>query len=160
MSNVRHLGVGALLASLLALTGASPVISCTCIGTSVVSRSVESSDVVFSGMVVSARYVALDTLFKTSLRTEYRFQVQTAFKGGESTDTITIITGVGGGDCGLKFDLGARYIVYAYWSDHRRERGTSPGPVLYTDRCTRTKAFDREEVREIEQYLDQGRGGG
>jgi hypothetical protein len=41
---------------------------------------------------------------------------------------ITVSTGKGGGDCGYKFQIGKKYLVYAYGENNK----------LSTDICTRT----------------------
>jgi hypothetical protein len=57
----------------------------------------------------------------------YTFRVERAWKGPPLSEFV-IITGDGGGDCGIPFELGKRYLVYAY--DY--------GGFYYTGMCTRT----------------------
>ena len=45
------------------------------------------------------------------------FNVVETFKG-ESVRTIDVATGLGGGDCGSSFEVGVRYVVYAYGPDN------------------------------------------
>jgi len=44
------------------------------------------------------------------------FNVHETFKGSSSR-TISVATGLGGGDCGYFFDVGVKYVVYAYGPD-------------------------------------------
>jgi hypothetical protein len=57
-----------------------------------------------------------------------KFRVENSWKGRVAKE-ITLSTGQGGGDCGYKFEVGGRYLVYAYGSDE-----TS----LATNICQRT----------------------
>jgi len=57
----------------------------------------------------------------------YTFRVEQAWKG-PSLSEIVVTTGDGGGDCGTPFELGKRYLVYAY--DY--------AGFYYTGMCTRT----------------------
>lgn len=62
----------------------------------------------------------------------YRFSVEQAYLGVAGAE-IEIFTGRGGGDCGVTFQTGQRYLVYAYRSKDK----------LTTSICTRTKPFNR-----------------
>src|SRR5438093_9468521 len=59
---------------------------------------------------------------------QYTFAVQTSWKGVTTTE-VTVITGYGRGDCGVVFDMGQQYVIYAFG---RRDGG------LGTNICTRT----------------------
>ncbi|MBL0067624.1 MAG: hypothetical protein IPP39_03715 [Chitinophagaceae bacterium] len=44
----------------------------------------------------------------------FSLAVDTKFKAGKITsDTVQIVTGYGGGDCGYEFEIGKDYIVFA-----------------------------------------------
>jgi hypothetical protein len=45
------------------------------------------------------------------------FNVVETFKG-TSARTLDVATGLGGGDCGSSFEVGVRYVVYAYGPDN------------------------------------------
>src|SRR5689334_930127 len=57
------------------------------------------------------------------------FALERAFLGVENAN-VAVRTGYGGGDCGYRFKVGQRYVVYAY----RAKDGT-----LTTGICTRTR---------------------
>jgi hypothetical protein len=73
----------------------------------VVIEARNKSKAVFSGTVVAITkkpgdfYVAV------------RFKIEESWKGTLSKEA-TVFTGQGGGDCGYKFEVGQRYLVYAY----------------------------------------------
>lgn len=52
---------------------------------------------------------------------------------GSLADSAVVATGLGGGDCGFAFQLGVRYLVYAF---------KGPGSELRTSICTRTTQLD------------------
>jgi len=62
----------------------------------------------------------------------YKFSVEQAYLGVTGSE-IEISTGRGGGDCGVTFQTGTRYLVYAYRYKNQ----------LTTSICTRTKTFDK-----------------
>lgn len=61
----------------------------------------------------------------------YTFSVQAAWKGVTTTEVL-VHTGYGGGDCGLPFGMGQRYVIYAYQSSQGH---------LETNICTRTAEY-------------------
>jgi hypothetical protein len=79
------------------------------------------------------------------------FAIERAFRGVQGT-TAEITTGMGGGDCGYPFEVGERYLVYAY-----REKEASR---LGTGICTRTRpiADAAEDLRYIEGLPAAGTG--
>lgn len=56
---------------------------------------------------------------------KYFFLVQENLKG-KATDTIVIQTGFGGGDCGMNFETGISYLVYANNGNSNRCRRNAP----------------------------------
>jgi hypothetical protein len=42
-----------------------------------------------------------------------KFRVEEVWKGPRSAETA-VFTGLGSGDCGYKFEMGGKYLVYAY----------------------------------------------
>ncbi len=63
------------------------------------------------------------------LERHVRFAVSERFVGAKE-NFVEVTTGMGGGDCGLDFERGRGYLVYAYRNQTTRE--------LYTGVCTRT----------------------
>jgi len=62
----------------------------------------------------------------------FKFSVEQAYLGVAGSE-VEIFTGRGGGDCGVTFETGQRYLVYAYRYKDK----------LSTSICTRTKSFNK-----------------
>ena len=77
-----------------------------------------------------------------------RLVVGTAWKGAAAQDTLTITTGVGGGDCGFPFELVESYLVFA----KRNADGVAMTGICYPTRHARN-AHD-----EIAWLRSRGRG--
>ena len=67
------------------------------------SEELAQADQVFTGTVINKT---------TTDRVYYLFKISQSYKGN-ATDTLTIQTGLGGGDCGVQFEPGETYLVYA-----------------------------------------------
>jgi hypothetical protein len=91
-----------------------------------VRDALNDADAVFSGTVASVNIVnqnvpgGINSTPPASR--EVVLSVLSAWKG-VSRSQVTIVTGMGGGDCGYGFTPGATYLVYAY-------RGSQGSPVL------------------------------
>lgn len=77
--------------------------ACKC-GAHTFSEEVSTSTQIFTGTVLKKTVAE---------KAYYLFSVSKVFKGDEA-DTITIRTGFGGPDCGMVFEVGKTYVVYAY----------------------------------------------
>jgi hypothetical protein len=73
-----------------------------------------------------------------------KFRVEKYWKGVLTTEMI-VVTGRGGGDCGYRFEVGARYLIFAYGGDAKLE----------TNICQRTKGL--EEATEDLKLLGKGK---
>jgi hypothetical protein len=73
----------------------------------VVARARKKSMAVFSGTVVAIDRKPGD------LYVTVRFKIEEFWKGALNKEAA-VFTGHGGGDCGYKFEVGQRYLVYAY----------------------------------------------
>jgi hypothetical protein len=71
-----------------------------------------------------------------------RLRVGEALSGATPGQEIEILTGMGGADCGFRFETGKSYFIYAY---------KSPDGKLGTGNCTRTAAL--EKATEDLEYL-------
>lgn len=115
--------------------------ACSCIGESTVKGSLKSSDLVVIGKVISGVEVPfVDSEFSfTFHRMHFQVVVTRNFKGGKENDTLTVITGMGHGDCGYQFSVDKSYIIYGYKTEGR--------DIFETDICTRTRLdSDSEEI--------------
>lgn len=117
----------ALLLCCLQLGEVHRAFACSCVMPPNVQDALKDADAVFSGTVVSVNLVNQNVpggIYSTTAPSrEVVLSVVAAWKG-VSRPTVTIVTGMGGGDCGYSFTSGDTYLVYAYRS--------SPGsPVFY-----------------------------
>ena len=103
-----------------------------------VSEAREKSKAVFSGEVVEVTADPKMRYLKVKLR------VERIWKGILSNEVI-VVTGRGGGDCGYPFEVGARYLVFAYGDDTKLE----------TNICQRTKGL--ADAAEDLKLLGKGR---
>ena len=62
------------------------------------------------------------------------FEVEGLFKGALSSE-VAVLTGIGRGDCGYQFQVGEKYLVYAYGKNG-----------LETNICTRTTNLSRADA--------------
>jgi hypothetical protein len=87
---------------ILATIGTHTSYACRCYHATF-TEEVTQADQIFIGTVLK----------KTSTdKAYYLFSISQMFKG-DKEDTLTILTGFGGPDCGMEFDIGKTYIVYA-----------------------------------------------
>ncbi|MEO5643484.1 MAG: hypothetical protein ABIQ40_03470 [Bacteroidia bacterium] len=137
----------------LTLLFQQPANSCSCIGEISVKDEIKRSDIVFTGKVISVDTLLIFTepgsMFKVYKR-KYSFQLQSLYKGKISSDTVEIIAGLGGGDCGFEFAAGSEYIVYANYETYTIAGGTSLS-CLSTNICRRTCLKNIEELKQIEK---------
>ena len=122
------------LALCAALLGGTPTFAtgfCTCVGPRTEAEAVRFNDVVFEGRVVRVRPVAYGDGFRGYI---YTFVV-TRWRKGTPIRTIDVLTGEGGGDCGMAFDEGRIHTVYAHRDDGDRLWTTiCSGPSLPSPR--------------------------
>ncbi len=115
--------------------------ACTCGGGGSPCDSYGSASAVFVGTVVSVREKERPKDVATARRERdaglrewgsifYKFSVEHPYLGVPGTE-IEVLTGYGTADCGYKFEVGQRYLVYA-----NRDKTN-----LTTSICTRTKPF-------------------
>ncbi len=130
-------------------------VACSCIGRDSVKQAIRNSDVVIIGTVISKDTISIATAMKSHLLRliKSRVVVDKLVKGRVRKDTITIITGMGSGDCGFGFVIGERYIIYAIW-----QKKYYPGQreivskYLFTDICTRTCKYSKYEEGQLNYY--------
>ena len=160
--------------TLLLLTSFSgQLLACSCIGQRTVEEEVKHADAVFVGTVLSKQLITLtdSTILKmfpndTTMRNSpiskmtiarYDLLVQDIYKGKITRDTLTIFTGLGDGDCGIKFEIGKKYIVYGenetYFgqvnNDYKFPKSKN---TFWTYNCLRTNYYSQDEITEIEKF--------
>jgi hypothetical protein len=116
----------------------SPAYACSCVPPQPPADAFSQSDAVFTGRVTGRQTPIIipvltpllarllpNLFFYHSLR--YSLAVTDSWKGADTTQ-VTVVTGLGGGDCGYSFETGKEYLVYAHQS----------GNNWTTNICTRT----------------------
>ena len=147
--------------------------ACSCIGQRTVKEEIKHSNAVIVGIILSKELVTItdSTFFKmfsndSSLRNspmanmtiaKYELLVQDLYKGKISKDTVIIYTGLGGGDCGFRFEIGNKYIVYGesetYFGQVNNDfKFPKQKNTYWTYICLRTTPYLQEEIEEIEKF--------
>jgi hypothetical protein len=172
MNTIRRIIAAHLLVILLHTVG----LACSCINIPSVEEAIESSDLIVKAKVLSydiieyfgngreviipkdevrfrltTRYSSGSEEERGTIVAQCRVLVQQVFEGSINHDTITIITGLGRGDCGYIFDPRKKYLIYGSIQDNEyKPRGVD---IFTTTICTRTKKYKRSESRKLKQLL-------
>lgn len=110
-------------------------------------KVVKISKIHYIKKIYNGRDYFNDTVFLMKVECK----VNKVFKGKlKSKKVMTIITGLGNGDCGFIFSKGKNYLIFATKdSTHSKYiKGYD-----YTDACTRTSEYNNVENDKIENYL-------
>lgn len=88
----------------------------------------------------------------------YKLAMTATYKGKITADTVEIYTGVGNGDCGLRFVVGRDYIVYGstetYFGQRNNDWQFPNGRNIYwTNICSRTFLKNSIEIADLEKYI-------
>ncbi len=124
------------------LVGDQSAFACSCIMSGPPCQATWSADAVFAGTVVSMTPLERDASRDAFQSLLVRFQVDRAFVPA-SAAFMEVATGMGGGDCGYRFKVGQKYLVYA--------NRNSSSQRLTTGICSRTRPL--AEAAEDLQYL-------
>lgn len=154
--------------------GFSDVYACSCQGESTIKGAIKSSDYVVVGEIISKNYIDIpDSVLISQYPTDtfvhnyypyvhkiskFEIKVERIFKGKITSDTLVIYTGNGGGDCGYRFEIGGKYIVYGmketYFglanNDYCYPKGEN---FLWTNICMRTSDYYDSEIIAIKKEL-------
>lgn len=162
-----------ILTLLLFSSFSGQLFACSCIGQRTVEEEVKYADAVVVGTVLSKQLITLtdstmlkmfpnDTIMRNSPMSKmtiarYDLLVQDIYKGKISQDTLVIFTGLGGGDCGIRFEIGKKYIVYGenetYFGQVNNDfKFPKAKNTFWTYNCLRTTAYFQDEITEIEKY--------
>jgi hypothetical protein len=137
--------------------------ACSCVGESSLKKSIKNSDVIFNGITLNKKEFEINLNLNTKrkpyyiTKVEYTFLIINKLKGVNILDTIKIITGVGGGDCGIEFMIGREYLVFAKYSNKYYQGGKIVSPFIYTDVCSRTKLSNKKEIKKIRRYCKKSK---
>lgn len=93
-----------LLISIILISGFTNGFACKCAILGLESE-IDNADLIFQGTPINKEQI--------ESRMIYKFSVDKIWKGDKS-DTIEIKTGLGGQDCGMIFEIGRTYVVFAH----------------------------------------------
>jgi hypothetical protein len=127
---------------LLLLTTHTNVLGCTCGGNRPPCEAYWEASAVFIGIVTDSSLIPVQVGDHQYQNRLMRFAVEETFRGVQGT-TTEVITGLGGGDCGIGFKRGERYLVYTYTNPEDKK--------LYTSICSRTRLLS--DASEDLQYI-------
>lgn len=148
--------------------------TCTCIGVSA-EENMRMSDAIFTARVlkietalVVPEYARDSSMvwYHTKGISENRLvtlEKKTTYKGRNLADTIQVITGNGGGDCGYYFQTGVTYLIYGHttkysfpdWLHMRPDSGYNvySRNIVSTGICDRTTASIDDELNVLKKVL-------
>ena len=92
-----------LLIAIILLSGFTNEFDCKCSYQNL-NNEIDFADLIFQGVPIDKKQVDSKLI--------YQFSVEKIWKGAKS-DTIEIKTGLGGPDCGMIFEIGKTYVVFA-----------------------------------------------
>jgi len=142
-----------ILVSFLLVYAGGTAYSCSCDGIPTIQEEFEQSDIVFAGRIADIVSVLQwdftvpqfdDTA--TFYYNKWAVYVESVWKGTVA-DTLYVYSGLGGGDCGVRFTPGSRYIIYG-WMCHEsmeqicEDKPEHEYPFYLTGICNRTKSID------------------
>jgi hypothetical protein len=106
---------------------------CRCAPLPDVPSAVALAEAVFTGTVVAVHDTTTGTSDVWRAERAVTLRVDRTWKGAES-ETVVVLTELGGGRCGVHLELGESYLVYA---------DGGPGALLRTGTCGRTAELSR-----------------
>ncbi len=129
--------------------------ACDCDGVLTVENAYEQYETVITGKIISVKpydskiYPNGDETVEEYSNVIVKIEIINSFKG-QSKNTIEIITGIGGGDCGYQFIVGEEYLIFAYDNGFYTEKDDG---ILETTICDGNgKISDRKKWLE---YLNR-----
>jgi len=101
--------------ALILMLGAADASACSFPSVSL-DRHVEHAEQVFIATLLEAKVVPRDGAHKWP-GIQGRFHVTKRLKGGPETEDVTLMTGMGRGDCGISMLVSAKYLIIKKISD-------------------------------------------
>jgi Carboxypeptidase regulatory-like domain len=117
-------------------------LACSCAMSGPPCQATWRSDVVFAGTVISMAPIEVVSAGFRHQSMQVAFNVEQRFLNAPA-GRIEVVTGMGGGDCGYRFTVGMKYLVYA----NKNEESSR----LTTGICSRTRPL--AEAKDDLQYL-------
>ena len=132
--------------------------ACSCIGQRTVEEEIIHSDIVVVGTIISIEEIKIYDTVNIDLEIFHIINrndliVNTLYKGNLNTDTVSVFSGSGFGDCGYQFEIGGKYIVYGINYNYQGKTNDNLTNEFFTTICYRTKRYQNEEIFEIEKFV-------
>jgi hypothetical protein len=137
----RHLSIIAAAAVLVLVLADDEALACSCVQSGPPCQAAWSVEAVFAGKVRAIERIDEPGRPDAFLSVRVTFDVEQGYISAPAA-RVEVTTGSGGGDCGYRFTVGKRYLVYA-------SRHNSGG--LVTGICSRTRPI--EQAGEDLEYL-------
>lgn len=131
--------------------------ACTCIGEISFRKEFRKTDVVFLGRIVSISKFQVPPRsnhpkeMKLFLN-EVKINVLNIYKGKLKYTNVTLITGIGNGDCGIPFVINENYLIFSNYKNKYTNKGAEVPSFLYSDRCSRTKRECEDDINRIPKW--------
>ncbi|MGB7443729.1 MAG: hypothetical protein WA919_21915 [Coleofasciculaceae cyanobacterium] len=125
---LKQTGITLLLVPSLLFVNTKRAEACSCIQPPPPLTALEQATAVFAGKVTSINQTEPFNL-------EVTFQVSQAWKG-EASSTLVVATPLNSAMCGVYFEIGEEYLVYAYGEENQ----------LSTNLCSRTQLASQAEA--------------
>lgn len=143
---VIKLAVACIVAAAACLASVAPAEACSCVGPIPACQGVWMAEAVFVGRVLDVTNLnnepGREHEFlrgrRVTLEVLETFRGERWFVAANGASTVDVLTGQGGGDCGINFKKGESYLVFA------NTRKTEP-TVLQTGLCNRTRELSRAQ---------------
>jgi antitoxin component YwqK of YwqJK toxin-antitoxin module len=136
-----------ILLSVICIMSYKTVLACSCL----YIKKVSAETLIFDGIVFSGRIIDVQVKYATYKGEAWptdriaTFVVGTWYSSHEISDTVVVNTGAGGGDCGLDFNKGETWLIYA--NDYNG--------VIQSTICTRSTNSKNESFISSIKYLSE-----
>ncbi len=172
----KELPILKIILGLVFLIHSGSVWSCSCVTAKSIKTAFKSADYVVTGKILDSQVVRIwsDTSYSKSQYEvaqkqgtltnyeewknsninfniqliDYTLLVETVYKGKIQSDTITIRTGFGNGDCGFPFHIGDSYLIYGQYEKNIKYSSEKMGRskkelhgIFRTNICYRTQTI-------------------
>jgi hypothetical protein len=136
---------------------------CSCLEELTLKEEIENSDFIATGKVISferfnknykLEYIhnmdgslRIPKEFSRQSLSKYKILISHIFKGDINSDTLTIFTGVGGGDCGYFFEINKDYTIFGSRNNYFDLANSNSyqiegADIVWTNDCTFTSQTD------------------
>lgn len=171
MKNTQKLLIFCII-SFLTISNPKSAVACSC-GHITVAAALKYADIVFTGRVVSKTSTTNLSSYRVTVQGDtssssssvqfkapvsvVKIKLDKIYKGKSGSDTITIITALRGASCGIAFQEGEKYTVFASTNDFMRgnlKRFSTNNKTYFAHLCYGTSRYSEDTVREIKVIIN------